>query len=626
MINLDFDNELTQLNFTLESIFGPTKLVLKAKRLNYFTVQDVIKDKEAVNYYKNTRNQIVFTFLDNIIKYIDRVTISDNCFSKSDELEKNYSEILGLIDLLKDYNLASVIKLNKDYQIASFNLEELKEIYESNYLDYLDRINIELLFKFFCKNINNPSLILSQLDKHKAATNEDELLKKLENKVYSLDSKSKDIIIRRFVRNETLEFIAKDYNVTRERIRQIESKALEKLNFTLDNYGKDIFSILGDTYILNGNLLDYVIEHFEKKGLYKIYIDSKTRLKIGIKSVIYKEVLTQIKLLEVQIENKVAIDLSDINLDLSDQFINKYLITFHDYKNGYIDKKVTITDALSEIMKNYDKDINLKNDSDIDFILNELKNKYKIDLASESSGYVRNIERAISVNCLLVGAHTFRHKEKIKKINNELIANITRFVKTQKITTGKAIYSTFGSSLREFDISSPQAIYSYFRYFFPKDFDYGGVSLAISTRATKNSFTELIKELILFEKRPINKTEILIKYPAITNPIINNLTLNDKSFAYWGNNNYYLKELIKLNEKTKNEIWKTLKTSKIIKTIILIDKIKQIDNKILDKNFIYNEDSLFFFLKAVYGDKVRKKEGYRIIYLVWLKIKSTPFK
>jgi RNA polymerase sigma factor (sigma-70 family) len=616
MINLDFDNELTQLNFTLESIFGPTKLVLKAKRLNYFTVQDVIKDKEAVNYYKNTRNQIVFTFLDNIIKYIDRVTISDNCFSKSDELEKNYSEILGLIDLLKDYNLASVIKLNKDYQIASFNLEELKEIYESNYLDYLDRINIELLFKFFCKNINNPSLILSQLDKHKAATNEEELLKELENKVYSLDSKSKDIIIRRFVRNETLEFIAKDYNVTRERIRQIESKALEKLNFTLDKYGKDIFNIIGDTYILHGNLLDYVIEHFEQKGLYKIYIDSKTRLKIGIKSVIYKEVLNQIKLLEVQIENKVAIDLSDINLDLSDQFINKYLITFHDYKNGYIDKKVTITDALSEIMKNYDKDINLKNDSDIDFILNELKNKYKIDLASESSGYVRNIERAISVNCLLVGAHTFRHKEKIKKINNELIANITRFLKTQKITTGKAIYSTFGSSLREFDISSPQAIYSYFRYFFPKDFDYGGVSLAISTRTTKSSFTELIKELILFEKRPINKTEILIKYPAITNTIVNNLTLNDKSFAYWGNNNYYLKELIKLNEKTKNEIWKTLKTSKIIKTTILIDKIKQIDNKILDKNFIYNEDSLFFFLKSVYGDKVRKKEGYRIIYLV----------
>jgi hypothetical protein len=33
---------------------------------------------------------------------------------------------------------------------------------------------------------------------------------------------------------------------------------------------------------------------------------------------------------------------------------------------------------------------------------------------------------------------------------------------------------------------------------------------------------------------------------------------------------------------------------------------------------------LFFFLKSVYGDKVRKKEGYRIIYLVWLKIKSTP--
>ena len=77
----------------------------------------------------------------------------------------------------------------------------------------------------------------------------------------------------------------------------------------------------------------------------------------------------------------------------------------------------------------------------------------------------------------------------------------------------------------------------------------------------------------------------------------------------------FLKEFIKLNDNSKNEIWKILKTSKIIKTAILIDKIKEIDNSLLVENFIYNEDALYFFLKSVFGEKVRKKEGYRVIYL-----------
>ena len=49
-----------------------------------------------------------------------------------------------------------------------------------------------------------------------------------------LTDREKDVVLRRFGFNddfhpETLQDIAKDYNVTRERIRQIEAKALRKL-------------------------------------------------------------------------------------------------------------------------------------------------------------------------------------------------------------------------------------------------------------------------------------------------------------------------------------------------------------------------------------------------------------
>lgn len=616
MSYFDLDNELIQLNFTLESVFGPTKLVLKAKRLNYTTIQDVLNDKENITFKKNERKLLVLNFLDSFIKYISKVTFFENCFSKFDEFDENYLKLSNLIKLLNNQNLTSIIKLSKEYTSDAYNLEGLIEIYKSHNLDYFDKLNIELFLNFLCKNLHNSDLILSQLEKHAVATNLEELLKQLEAKIENLNSKSKDVLVRRFVKNETLEFIAKDYNVTRERIRQIESKALQNLNFTLDTYNSDIFKIIGDIYILKGDILDYVLEYYQRKDFYKIFVDSKTNIKIAINKSIYKEVKSQIQLLENKLENKVAINVSDIELNLPSKFIFEYLTLLHNYHNGYIDKKVTITAAISEIMKNYEQDINLKSDEDINFILSELKNKYKINLETKSEGHIRNIERAMNVNCLIVGARAYRHIDKIKKIKKELIDEIIKFIKLQKITTGKAIYSVYGLSLRKYDISSPQAIYSYLRYFFQTDFKYGGVSLAISVKNTKISFAELIKDFILSEKRPVNKTEILNKFPAVTNPIINNLSLYDSSFAYWGNNNYFLRELIKINDSQKNQIWKILNSNKIIKAAILINKLNELDNKLLDKNFIHNEDSLFFFLKAVYGDKVRKKEGYRLIYLL----------
>lgn len=54
--------------------------------------------------------------------------------------------------------------------------------------------------------------------------------------LHILSDREQDIIIRRFKHNETLEIVAKHYDVTRERIRQLQNDALLKLRKHMDVY------------------------------------------------------------------------------------------------------------------------------------------------------------------------------------------------------------------------------------------------------------------------------------------------------------------------------------------------------------------------------------------------------
>lgn len=51
--------------------------------------------------------------------------------------------------------------------------------------------------------------------------------------LHELSQKEQEILIKRFIKNKSQEEVGKDYNVTNERIRQIENKALEVINTNL---------------------------------------------------------------------------------------------------------------------------------------------------------------------------------------------------------------------------------------------------------------------------------------------------------------------------------------------------------------------------------------------------------
>lgn len=72
----------------------------------------------------------------------------------------------------------------------------------------------------------------------------------LEGVFSNLDSREKEIILRRFgifSPKETLESIGNDFNISRERVRQIQNKAIEKIRNSIFNYEKDLDSIFSQT-------------------------------------------------------------------------------------------------------------------------------------------------------------------------------------------------------------------------------------------------------------------------------------------------------------------------------------------------------------------------------------------
>lgn len=80
----------------------------------------------------------------------------------------------------------------------------------------------------------------------------------VKNLISNLSKREFEVICRRFglekSEKETLEKIGKDFGVCRERVRQIEQRAIKKLNLRIDEF-KDVFAIF--------------FNYFEKKGGFK---------------------------------------------------------------------------------------------------------------------------------------------------------------------------------------------------------------------------------------------------------------------------------------------------------------------------------------------------------------------
>ena len=117
---------------------------------------------------------------------------------------------------------SGVDAMNNRYTLHAYADERDVEI-----LEYAQKI-ISKEIPSVSKEDGYPENLLARLGIYYTDINED-VEKGIDAALSTLTQREQDIILRRFRDGDTLESIAKDYGVTRERIRQTEAKSLRKL-------------------------------------------------------------------------------------------------------------------------------------------------------------------------------------------------------------------------------------------------------------------------------------------------------------------------------------------------------------------------------------------------------------
>lgn len=183
---------------------------------------------------------------------------------------KNYLQLycrqnFGLIALPKDYTSLKIqrdffkicnelnIPEDKHYSMESYkqvskhigiNAKQIKNVIEAKWLnEHIKSLDIEIsmeesqgLNKRLIDLISDKDSLIPFMEFED--NQETEMLTEIvfETMGDILDKRSIDIVKRSVMNGEVMETIAKDYNITRERVRQIREKSLMKIKENLSNY------------------------------------------------------------------------------------------------------------------------------------------------------------------------------------------------------------------------------------------------------------------------------------------------------------------------------------------------------------------------------------------------------
>lgn len=236
--NLEIDKVLLLLlkekniNSIVELINLSNKEILKIVNFDekfFLEIISIINQEINLNKNKDLINQKLITIDHNLLRHIDEIEWTQRTYNvlKSEKIvylgdlvEKKESYLMrcqnfGRKSLKEVKNILSQLNLSLGMNLGEeWPIKEIEKYRESLNLDKLD-LNISI-------GVTN----ISQTIEEESLTDPNILI---QNTLNTLNDKEKDIIIKRIGELLTLEEIGKIYGVTRERIRQIESKAIRKL-------------------------------------------------------------------------------------------------------------------------------------------------------------------------------------------------------------------------------------------------------------------------------------------------------------------------------------------------------------------------------------------------------------
>ena len=296
-----------------------------------------------------------------------------------------------------------------------------------------------------------------------------------------------DFVVLSRRERETLDAIGQDYNVTRERIRQIEAKEIEKFNeFYLNNFSSEkknllfVFPKISSIFPLDclkeamgemndcfRNLMKSIVLAGEAKYYKEIDAIVETeRVYVFFKRVVDEVLGNYFKKSDLDERIEMCLD------SLGDYGFDKETIRFY-IQNNYREKEATLVKEHFRLSKVVEVDFVLENYFDDGFHFSDeehikLMNKYAFDefgeeifdLSTIDMSNPHTVQAVIErASARLVDRGTYIHSSKAHDLPMELVDKIIAYLKEKNRALAYSnIFETFQAELEEIGITNRYAL------------------------------------------------------------------------------------------------------------------------------------------------------------------------
>lgn len=458
-VNLDIFN-----NYAIEPYFEERKYgsFIEFCRQNQITYLNQLT-RTVINQYRRHKNVSDIHF-EQIKSRLDEIR-HEIVTSQSLQLNLGNQVIVineSLYPFICDLSISQVLAFygenysNNEFIISSLNNELFKDIVdEQDYMDLQKAI-------VFINSIKMPQEVV-------------------EISIEAIDETQKEVLKKRMEEGETLQKIASDKNVSRERIRQIESKGRNILDTTLNIYRfyETLKLIVGNKYYIKRKNL---IELLGEEGLFFTnFLISQEQLKVfrGFDILYFEEFKASLDQIEAMINGfpefffleeyieEIEQLLKEKDLESTTEQVSE-LLEYYGYKRMgrcYSKRKLTCIDILEYLFREH-QEIPLTINEEAVTRLKKLSYKH---FAYNLSDSVRAVEARITdiEEVILIAPRTYCHINNMN-YDEQLIEEIEAFIRSEfEVTTEvniENIFKKYEVRLKKSDIQEKHALYSLIRY------------------------------------------------------------------------------------------------------------------------------------------------------------------
>jgi len=524
-------NQTTDLGLIydlLENTNQDTDYSNSIKLLKYY-----IGDERCKEFIDNTDSFEYFhTIVDNLNKDID-FSLKNNIYLKKEFLtipirRKKQKLLNYLLVFLKDCSRA-------------VELIECMGFDANDTITELSKVNLSLL------EANNSIIMNSFIEwlnfDIKEMTNEF-LEKVYYAKHEDTESRNKKVLVQR-VRNSTLESIGNELNITRERVRQLEKKVLDRAEKYIPNYNFIWLISLecgSDKILTLEELSEYFCDRTDEMVYILKHIDS------SVSKYLYNNDL-KIFSIDVEIDSKLehlaslipadfhAMELGEyldkwaLEVNLPSKVIIKY-IGFNYKKSGnmFYQGGLKISDVCDKILYKYYPNGLKCDQQNIDEFKQKIIEEYgSIKLVEGTRAIIARIQST----AILYDRGTYISKSRVS-ISIELLNEIREFIDdySYSIISMHTIYGFFKNKLKKAKINNRYFLHGLLKEHFGRMYSFKRDYLLKDS--SEESLVQSIRVFVKSHSYPVSKNEILNEFSNITDIMVTLALAEEEFINYFG--------------------------------------------------------------------------------------------